>query len=772
MKSATPLNNIGPINWGDYLGRKISTVVSNTTSNAGGADYVITNVNPGNLSTLVGGIWQGRNHDLGGGFYAKHSCSAVFFEQCGTTNAVDSVTAMQSALDSSDIVYFASTVTFANDIWLRDGQTLRGVGHRATLRPTSNARIRCEKGAGFRSFDNTAQYYNETVAAGTPMSLITANVSVDSYTVTVASTTGFAEGDLVFIFNGYCDHWRQLEQGSDPSVWNVDGNDFAAGEVMTVRALTSTTLTFEQPTFYAYPVAPVLYGGLSGENAQASYVGFNTPRVTKLVGSENLTVRDFSIDDSANAGAGFYKECVSFDQIKKSKISNIAIYGGRGILLSNKACYNTLTNISVDSKISNGVRLESFCCHNNISDLNLKFKEGGDSALLLNLRACHNNINNVTVDGYYSTNINSIGAYLNGSYNNNINNITVRNCHGGVAAYFDSFDNNVSNVTGHCVGNILISYISRRTTWNGFKQTGYMDDAFGAQEKTNILAFSCKQDNFANGDIRSNAFLAIKMEYTQDCVIDNVRLEGQDIGVRVKGATQNAATEIKYCNIDSTNTAISIVHDSPDDASVKAINIHHNKKLKAPRAIALNDVKFVLIEDNPHIESTSKSIELDYSSFYKIRRNKFFGGGSSVGIDFEGSLNSKFLSSHGLVDDNEFNNCTSKFASYTLPALDKAGASSGTRFIDLTSWPINREFVYISDTPNLLTAAAWVTISSYMQITTTAALNSAANTINTNGKFKGKLAYDDTLDTISVASGAVSTDVWKSADGSTVNTPV
>lgn len=59
------------VDWADYLGRKISTVVNNTTSNAGGADYVITNVNPGNLSTLVGGIWQGRNHDLGGGFYAK-----------------------------------------------------------------------------------------------------------------------------------------------------------------------------------------------------------------------------------------------------------------------------------------------------------------------------------------------------------------------------------------------------------------------------------------------------------------------------------------------------------------------------------------------------------------------------------------------------------------------------------------------------------------------------------------------------------------------------
>lgn len=71
MKSATPLNGMGSINWADYLGRKVSTVVNNTTSNEGGAPYVIVNVNPSNLSSLYGSIWGGRNHDLGGGFYAK-----------------------------------------------------------------------------------------------------------------------------------------------------------------------------------------------------------------------------------------------------------------------------------------------------------------------------------------------------------------------------------------------------------------------------------------------------------------------------------------------------------------------------------------------------------------------------------------------------------------------------------------------------------------------------------------------------------------------------
>ena len=72
LKSATPLNQKSyKVNWAGQLGRKVSTVVHNTTSNEGGADYVIVNVNPGNLSTLVGGIWVGANHDLGSGFYAK-----------------------------------------------------------------------------------------------------------------------------------------------------------------------------------------------------------------------------------------------------------------------------------------------------------------------------------------------------------------------------------------------------------------------------------------------------------------------------------------------------------------------------------------------------------------------------------------------------------------------------------------------------------------------------------------------------------------------------
>lgn len=62
---------VAKVDWSDYVGKTVYTVVHNTTSNDGGSEYLITNVNPSNLATLISGVWIGANHDLGGGFYAK-----------------------------------------------------------------------------------------------------------------------------------------------------------------------------------------------------------------------------------------------------------------------------------------------------------------------------------------------------------------------------------------------------------------------------------------------------------------------------------------------------------------------------------------------------------------------------------------------------------------------------------------------------------------------------------------------------------------------------
>lgn len=49
----------------------LKTAIHNTISNEGGAEYILVDIDPGNLSTMMDGVWVGANHDLGGGYYAK-----------------------------------------------------------------------------------------------------------------------------------------------------------------------------------------------------------------------------------------------------------------------------------------------------------------------------------------------------------------------------------------------------------------------------------------------------------------------------------------------------------------------------------------------------------------------------------------------------------------------------------------------------------------------------------------------------------------------------
>ena len=91
MINCNPINKGETIDPADYLGRDVTTVVNNTTSGEGGSRYTIVNVDPGNLSALVGGIWVGANHDLGGGFYAKMDTDFARLTSFGATgNITDS----------------------------------------------------------------------------------------------------------------------------------------------------------------------------------------------------------------------------------------------------------------------------------------------------------------------------------------------------------------------------------------------------------------------------------------------------------------------------------------------------------------------------------------------------------------------------------------------------------------------------------------------------------------------------------------------------------
>jgi len=101
MKAGSAFNQqASKLNFANYLGQKVSTVTHNTRSNKGGADYIITNVNPGNLSTLVNGVWVGANHDLGGGFYAEFTNECIDMYQLGVVDHIDCSPHIQYAIDA------------------------------------------------------------------------------------------------------------------------------------------------------------------------------------------------------------------------------------------------------------------------------------------------------------------------------------------------------------------------------------------------------------------------------------------------------------------------------------------------------------------------------------------------------------------------------------------------------------------------------------------------------------------------------------------------
>jgi len=82
---------------------------------------------------------------------------------------------------------------------------------------------------------------------------------------------------------------------------------------------------------------------------------------------------------------------------------------------------------------------------------------------------------------------------------------------------------------------------------------------------------------------------------------------------------------------------------------------------------------------------------------------------------------------------------------------------------DVTSSNLVKETAAKKD----LMGAALVTVS------TTAALAAVGNAINTTGKYKGKLVFNDTTDMLVVAKDSLAASVWKNAGtGVTAHTPV
>lgn len=154
--------------WSGYVGWQVHTVVNNTTSGKGGAEYTIVNANPGNLSTLDGSVWVGVNHDLGGGYYAKVTGPTLYLSQVGARfDASDDLLAVNSALTFAQSVGVNVVSDAGRSIALSDGfvvpDTVHFDGYNSSIRPTQNITgtlVKVVNGGSIRGFTLDLRIYD------------------------------------------------------------------------------------------------------------------------------------------------------------------------------------------------------------------------------------------------------------------------------------------------------------------------------------------------------------------------------------------------------------------------------------------------------------------------------------------------------------------------------------------------------------------------------------------------------------------------------------
>jgi len=107
--------NLDTVDFADYLGRDCYTVDNNDLTDGGGHRYTIVNSDPGDLSSLVGGVWVGKNHALTGGVYYARAddttsipimaVGAVCDADGNTGVGQDDTAALQAAHDQLGYIY-------------------------------------------------------------------------------------------------------------------------------------------------------------------------------------------------------------------------------------------------------------------------------------------------------------------------------------------------------------------------------------------------------------------------------------------------------------------------------------------------------------------------------------------------------------------------------------------------------------------------------------------------------------------------------------------
>lgn len=142
-----------------------------------------------------------------------------------------------------------------------------------------------------------AYYTREHLSDGGEFCRVVSDSSAQSNTIVVDGVGSIAEGDYIYVTNGYCDMWRVTENqtAAKPSDYLADGVDMWRATIAKVASVSGNTVTISSPLGFDLQVVPKTYGFASDENNLSNYAGYNYPTVERLAGAVDWSVKGVEI---------------------------------------------------------------------------------------------------------------------------------------------------------------------------------------------------------------------------------------------------------------------------------------------------------------------------------------------------------------------------------------------------------------------------------------------------------------------------------------------
>lgn len=442
------------------------------------------------------------------------------------------------------------------DLWLSSNTKLKGEGAGSLLVFQKGA-LRILKN-GSRDFNYTSNYNNEIVP-GEQLGALSSPASAGSSTIK-ASRAGWAKpGDLLYVYNNVKDSWTVLSDANQVTKWNDPSILMTRKELFIVKSVNGNAITLDRKLQFDY-------------NAGST--------IGKQVGASNITISDIGLENFVTTYT------IMFEEPRNVTITNVAVNGAGGILLSHMAYKCVISNCNITTSKTRAILVENFSTENTISNNTVNYNTGGDAAVMLLMSSYNNNIYGNTVNGRGNAVSDEAGIYVHAlSYNNAVYNNVVSGTAEGIGTYYGAFNN---KFYGNKIRNVKIGIMSYYSRGNDFHNNDINILTARKGNSVGALVFGGLNTNVNQNTIKGKMSMGIQLQSSQSCRVAQNTIEGASaddysFGIRVINdktprAFSNASNAKNVMSISSQ--AKSAASAGQQDASLNSIENNNIQKMK------------------------------------------------------------------------------------------------------------------------------------------------------------------------------------------------